>query len=437
MKKLIYVMLSLAVLFSCRKETSQLSQDSLLISKANLYLKNNLSESDFSRLDLSKSFFTKYENNITTFRVAFAGRPISQDFIALKLINSEITNAAIIELSETRDEITNQRSFNGFITIKTLDRKQNFSSEIKNGFITKWLKNIGTSQGRTDVVPDPHVDLPVVVVVGHKSSGGGGISWSTYMNLLSFFNTFDGSGGGGTSNYYQSLDFMGGGGGGGYGPTPIKIDFENQFADPAIDLKAYMKCFTDIPDEGATGSIELFTDLPVNGEPNTFFDWESGSPGHTFIQLRKQNGSQSVSQNIGFYPVQGWKTPLTPAPIEGKFVDNQHHEYNASIKINLNSNQINSAVTEILYLVNFLRYDIDEYNCTDWAMEIYNKIVQTEQKLEIPMYDLPGAQAPFGSSTPQGLYQKLKELKDAGGPLAGNIDIPLVGFVGASSGPCK
>ncbi len=435
-------MLSFVVLFSCRKESSQLSHDNFLISKAKIYLKSNLSESDFSRLDFTKTILTNYDGGVNTLRIKFTDRPISQNFIALKLMNEEIVNARIIELTEIKDKITNRRSFNGFINIKSLDKKQNFDSEIKNGFITKWIKNTGATQNRTEVVPDPYVDLPAVVVVGHKSSGGGGISWSTYVNLLSFFNNFDGSGG--VGNYYQSLDFLGGGGGGTGGGSgggdpnkPIQIDFENQFADPAIDLKAYMKCFADIPDEGATGSIELFTDLPVNGDPNTFFDWETGSPGHTFIQLRKQNGTQSVSQNIGFYPVTGWKVALTPAPLEGKFVDNHHHEFNASIKIDLNSNQINTAVSEILSLINYARYDIDEYNCTDWALNLYNKTVKSDQRLEIPMYDLPGAQAPFGTSTPQGLFQKLDELKKAGSPLAGNISIPLVGFVGASSGPCN
>jgi len=45
--------------------------------------------------------------------------------------------------------------------------------------------------------------------------------------------------------------------------------------------------------------------------------------------------------------------------------------------------------------------------------------------------------APNGTSTPQGLYIKLQEMKQAGGPQAANINIPLVGWVGQSGGPCN
>ena len=180
----------------------------------------------------------------------------------------------------------------------------------------------------------------------------------------------------------------------------------------------------------------MFTDLPVDNDPKNFFAWENGSPGHTFIQLKKINGTQSAQQSFGFYPVSGWKTTFTPAPINGKFVDNGGHEFNASIKRDLSTAQLQNIITHMQYLANFIKYDIDEYNCTDWALELFNRV--RSDQIKIPMYDLPGAQAPFGTSTPQGLYQKLQSMKQMGGVDANKITMGIIkGWVGGSTGPCN
>lgn len=88
------------------------------------------------------------------------------------------------------------------------------------------------------------------------------------------------------------------------------------------------------------------------------------------------------------------------------------------------------------YLSRFIKYDIDEYNCTDWALELFNHV--RSDQIKIPMYDLPGAQAPFGTSTPQGLYQKLQSMKQTATAEAKKITIGIVkGWVGGSNGPCN
>lgn len=216
----------------------------------------------------------------------------------------------------------------------------------------------------------------------------------------------------------------------------IQADFENQFNNSPIDIEKYMKCFTNIPDSGAIGAIEIFTDIPVNSDPMKFFNWNNGSPGHVFIQLSKYNGSAFVTQNIGFYPESGWKTLLSPIPTPGKFVDNAHHEFNASMKINLGPAQLRTAVARILYLSGFVSYDIDGYNCADWALDIFNVAVKAEQRLtDITRYQIPGGATP--TTTPQTIYIKLQQMKKSGGPMASGIMIPLLGWVGSSKGPCN
>lgn len=447
MKHLI-LMLSMATLMmvSCKKDLTEGSDHFIFLKNVKSTLKDSLGSADFQNLDFSRTVRTYIvDGNITLVRIPFKEKSILNEFVLVQTeTNGMIEKGRIVNINGA---VSKNHQYNGSVTVTSLYRQELINSAITKGKVDAF---VGTkiSLKSEYVVPDPYVELPEVIIVSTYSSGGGGeVSWSTWMSLQSFFS--EPSGGGGGSGWYSSGDPYGGGGGygggsgGGGGGTitteePIEIDFENQYDDPAIQIEKYMKCFTNIPDAGATGSIEIFTDLPVNGDPTKFFDWENGSPGHTFIQLRKQNGTQSVSQNIGFYPVSGWKTTLTPAPINGKFVDNQGHEYNASIKINLNAAQIQTAVTRILYLARFVRYDIDDYNCTDWALSVFNEAVKVEEQIsDIPRYDIPGGMAPNGTSMPQGLYIKLQQMKQAGGSQAANISIPLVGWVGQSGGPCN
>lgn len=287
--------------------------------------------------------------------------------------------------------------------------------------------------------------LPEVIVIGYRESSGG-ISYSDWISLQGMF------GGGGGGGYYSPAgEYSGGGGnygggnggysgGGGGGSVhqvpPIQIDFENQGENPAIDIETYLKCFANIPDAGAVCSIEIFADIPVDKDPNKLLNLSTASPGHTFIQIKKTNGTQSVMQNIGFYPKSGWKTALTPAPVDGKFVDNGGHEFNASFKMDLTPAQLQSAIIRMQNLARFIKYDIDEYNCSDFALDVFNE--GRVDKLDIPLYDIPGSITGGGTRTPQGLYNKLKSMQQSGSAEASNISIPgYKGWVASSNGPCN
>ena len=83
-----------------------------------------------------------------------------------------------------------------------------------------------------------------------------------------------------------------------------------------------------------------------------------------------------------------------------------------------------------------VKYDIDDYNCTDFALNIFNKC-RTE-KLKIPLYNIPGNYPSMGTSTPQGLYHTLKQMKSSGSPESENITIDIYkGWVASSTGPCN
>ncbi len=212
------------------------------------------------------------------------------------------------------------------------------------------------------------------------------------------------------------------------------IDFEFVENLSSIDITKYVKCFSNIPDDGSTCSIEILVDIPVDDDSNSLFDYEQGSPGHTFLQITKSNGSQSVTQNIGFYPANTWKMLLTE-PVNSKIVDNGEHEFNASIKMNITPVQLNNTLNELSNL-NSVKYDIDDYNCTDFALTIFNDS-RSRNPIEIQKIQIPGGRSPNGTDTPGALYNQLK-IMQLMGIESGNINFPgTKAYVQASNGPCN
>ncbi len=307
------------------------------------------------------------------------------------------------------------------------------------------------------VVPAPdYIQLPEVVVTASYPPSGG-ISWGTWFSLVSMYN----EGGGGFGYYGMGNPFSGGGStgtgggggnsgssgggtiGGGSGHLPytiideevLVVDYEQQYDDPAIDLQKFINCFNAIPNAGATCKITILADVPVNSDPTKIMDWENGSPGHTFIRVEKDGaGSNDFAvQHIGFYPKSGWKTTLTPAPIDGKFVDNAHHEFNASYEVSITPEQLQNALDAMWQRRN-MQYDIENNNCTDWAMQVMKATIGYGTWFEIPKFQLPGGFSPTGTNTPQGLYEKIQEMHTAG--TAGAV-VPVIGWAGASTGPCN
>jgi hypothetical protein len=359
------------------------------------------------------------------------------EFVLLQTDNSgTILQGRLITLS--REKAEPGSGYNGKIVIQSLAKRVLVSSDIRNGYIIDLPKQGIRNPGLQASQPDQTKTSPSpdIVDIGTIQPNGS-ISYSEWIKLVSmyYWGNLDG-------NYYSPSgagNYNGDGGSGSPSEVPlILVGYETQISNPAIDIKTFIDCFSSIPDEGATCSIEIFADIPVDNDPNKLFDWETESPGHTFLQIKKSNGSRSIMQNIGFYPKTNWKSMLTPAPVDGKFVDNGGHEFNASFKINISPAKLQSALTQIAYLARFVKYDIDEYNCTNFALEVFNSVRHFDNKLVIPRYDIPGGMAPGGTCTPQGLYNELKRRKQSGNAEANNIVIPgYKGWVAKSNGPCN
>ena len=335
------------------------------------------------------------------------------------------------------------RNPNGAIIIRSLQGKTEVSSSIVNGYITGFHNQ--PSQ-RTMVVPGEG-ELPEVVVIGIRHLEGS-FSFSGWCMLQSFFMD---SGGGSSGGYYGSLDGAapsGGGGGGSGSPTnggsntgggamteeTILIDKEFQDENSAIVIQKYINCFTSIPDAGAKCSIEIMTDIPVDNNPNAFFDIDARSPGHTFLSLSKSNGSQHVTQNIGFYPAVGYKS-ITFFPTSGKLINNAGHEFNASLSMEISTTQLLAMLNKMLETSN-QSYDIELNNCTDWALSVFN--LGRTTPFVIPRYPIPTSSTMNLANTPQGLYRKLQEMVANNDAEKGRVTIGIYkGYAGGSNGPCN
>jgi hypothetical protein len=447
MKHILLTLTIVLVVIGCKKEIEVPGDTYLQTVKHGL--SDSLSSQDFERLDFNSSVLSKVDSlSLYVLRVPFQGSQVGYDFVIVKTtIGGKIEQGKIIhhegKATAYGDGPVKKQRWDGNITIASLNRTDVLQSTIVNGFITAFHSNVNA---RT-LVHEAGL-MPEVVITYVRSSSSSDFSWSFWMSFVSFFS--QSSANESLNGYYSWFDgggSPGGGGGGGStdgsgnpnngGPqidAPILIDLEPDDEKAGIDLQKYINCFTSIPDAGSTCSIEISSDIPVDNDPNKFYDFSTGSPGHVFITVMKSNGSQHATLNIGFYPQSGYKAS-TYAPTGGKLVDNAKHEFNASLKMGLTTAQLSTTLTRMRQLSN-INYDTDEYNCTDWAMDIFNHT--RTNKLQIPLYGIPGSPLTQHTRTPQGLYNKLQQMMNANDPEKGNITIGIYkGYAGGTTGPCN
>jgi hypothetical protein len=441
MKHILLFSLVVVLILSCRKDLPP--GDSGYLEMAKKTLKDSLDATGFEALDFSRAVRSRVDSiGFFALRVPFKGKEEKEDFVFLQTnAIGQVERGKIVhlkgEITEEGDGAIKRKRWDGTISLTSLDRKTVFQSPVVNGYITA-LHQGSVYRTMTEVVEG----LMPEVIITYTISSSYGLSWSDMYMIQSLL----GSGGGIGSSYYSSFSGGGsgsdpwgsGGGSTGSGSTGenlvILVDKEYQDVNPAINVQQYINCFNNIPDAGSTCSIEIYSDIPVDNNSNSFFDISTMSPGHTFISISKVNGAQRVSQNIGFYPISGYKS-MTYAPTAGKLVDNARHEFNASLSMALTPAQLSTILLRVQQWSN-LNYDVDQYNCTDWALDIFNSV--RASKLDIPLYGIPGSPMTQATRTPQGLYQKLQQMMSSNDPEKGNITIGIIkGYAGGSTGPCN
>ena len=474
MKKILFVSIVAAMIFSaCKKQPVEAviynSVPPAYLSVVQKYVRQHVSAIDYDNIDFDLYRVSKQKAQWYV-RVPLKNKTVATDFVLLQTDSlGNTTDGKIIHLEKTvtvkTDNVkatSDPINYTGVIDIASLDRKAVIRSAITKGYIEAWHPKLfnasqnATSSYKAESFPVPYDELPEVVVVAYipSATSDTGLSWSDYMMLESMF-----SGGGGGSGSAGGAGDPGNGGSFGYDEgygvytpvnygtgtnspaTPPHIDpnvtlsFDESFSRPAIDLSAWMKCFTDIPDAGASCSFTLLGDLPVDGHPEVGLNIWNGNTGHCFLQLNKTNGSLSVTQVIGFTAQSAGKSIINPdAFVPGKIIDNAGHKYNCSITMYLSPYGLNTVIDKIKALSD-MPYSIVNYDCLDFGLNVINAVRPTNPLMISKQYD---PNDPFSNiATGPKLYTLLQSMLETGSPETPNILLGSSVYAGVSHGACN
>lgn len=476
MKKLVCICLISFIFFSCRKDAATgPGTDNPYLHAVLAQLRDSLSPTDYQSLDTNATYLTdpKKANNYVL-RIGFSGKSIAEDFLLLHTDpGGWIQTGGNVHLENTTP--ANSYQFSGSIRLRSLSGKDVIQSDIISGHILSLHtgRQLSVTPAGTKVVTvlpatDPNL-LPEVVVVGYS----GHSDLSTYISLDGLLDGLN-TGSSGINSGSSSGNSDSGGGGGASGgstgttnptettPEPVPhspysalnptrnpsrttygisvvdpIDIETEYIDelPVINIQKYFNCFDLVPSVGATYSVKLCVDLPMNSSPDASVTFSGGvSSGHTFLSITKSGSGVSITQCFGYYP-QTHISLLNPiSPIAAVIKDNGDKEINAAVTISISSDEFNTMRT---YAVNraHIPYTLDKSNCTDYALSVFNSVRVNPLRIDPYVNHQPGIVLANGmtspgvnisiNSSPQELYNKLATMKKSSDPEASKIQLDL------------
>ncbi len=389
MKNTFYALLLGTLLFSCRKENATSISPVNYIEAVRTALHDSLSPGDFASLDFSRASASGIDSlHLHLLRIPVFLKPIATDFFVAKTDgDGHIFSGRFVSIARDSSE---KKSFSGMVLYHSMKGKQ-IALRLMKGHIVKSPSGAVSSL----MADEPEIDggeLPPVVVTA--SYGGGGISYADWYNLLDMA----GDDGYGYIGYYSPS----GGGGNGSAPT-MQVDFEAPESKDAIDVAKYMKCFGATQEAGATYTVTIAVDIPVDNDPSKIFNWADASPGHTFIELYKNSSAGLVQQVVGFYPNQPWKT-VAGGNVNAKVADDAGHEYQAKFTISVSGAGFANALRAAQAYGNF-DYNVATFNCADYALKVFTA---AGGQLNVPQFPVP--EYSDGSNTPQGVYDAIQGL---------------------------
>jgi hypothetical protein len=405
MKKVVSI-LSLVILFAaCKKETVESSPLNAEVAKIKATLSDSLTEQEMNAIDWSKAKPISIGKEIAGYQLKISSDGTNNMIYAFHRANGY--SFVRHQYAKSNDYL----HFDGFNTSSNLFATQKITNyyannqlqktiELQNGFEVVTF-DINTNQGNRLTV----IKLPA--------------SWFVppYLNLFQIPHYYG----------YEITEVQGiqpdEGGGGSIGMLEFEVD-GSESATPR-DIEKIFKCFEQVPDgPNTTYTVKLCADVPVNGSPtapNLLF-----SAGHAFLVITKSNGSITISQPFGFYPVNG-PASLDLSPVANKIVIDSEHEINASLEMNCGKAQFDSMKAHSILLTNTKFYDLDNYNCANFALDVFNKARSSSNQIQVnALYATTPFTFPIGIviwKSPQGIFEKLQLMKDANHPEANKIVI--------------
>lgn len=258
--------------------------------------------------------------------------------------------------------------FDGEITIATLQGEILRAFRVQNGEIISILKSSNHSSKNTDKnynSPSDPENVECRGWCGHEASNPNcicnmqhldeviinGTTPIEYISITDLYGS-DASDNDGIDNTWNS-------GGGGTGSNESNdFQMESDTEKRIDDMEEFLKCF----DKNLGATITIYVDQPVANSPQTANAKDKA--GHSFVSI-SQNDNISV---FGFYPV-GTASPWNPT-MSSTMQDDSNHGFDVSISIVIPP----LTASHVLNLsLNYTStYDLNNYNCTDFAIQIAN-----------------------------------------------------------------
>ncbi len=153
--------------------------------------------------------------------------------------------------------------------------------------------------------------------------------------------------------------------------------------------------------------ITLCADLPDNNKPARIH--VKDETGHVFLILTKvlSGDADSIHQVFGFYPHRP-ASGIIFKNVRSQIIGNGTREYNISVSKKL-SPEIFQLVLEQAVISSKHRYNLNKYNCYNYAVDVFNAIPGIE-KIPISKVRFPFILGKGGS--PCALYKDLIHLKE-------------------------
>jgi hypothetical protein len=218
---------------------------------------------------------------------------------------------------------------------------------------------------------------------------------------------------------------------------PVSVESDYAYTIPIINLNNYVNSLNSVNSNGATYSISLCVDVPVNSAPDAMVIYSGGMGiGHCFLIATKTNGANSVTEVFGFYPNQVPSLTDPAAPVPSAVKDNGGEEINASITISPTAAQFTNFLNTALTLSKS-QYSLVNFNCSNFAVQAFNAATGTSLPVVPFVFVMPGITVGSGyitpatelrvPDTPQGVFAGLQSLKLQGGAQAAGINFDLSG----------
>lgn len=217
----------------------------------------------------------------------------------------------------------------------------------------------------------------------------------------------------------RDIYHMGGGSSSSSWPTGFTL-FDVPFSAEIPDIQEYLECFNI----SSSATLTLYVDQPKPGTRKTWagnplFGTDNVDVGHTFIGI-EQGG---IKRYFGFYPDGGVDPKASSPSNSGAAMFDSSHTWDVSVSTTISGSQLSDVIDYVVDNASST-YNLETYNCTDFAISTYNK-----SGAALP--DSYGSWPGGGGSNPGDLGEDLRSYSKTGH----SVDTSK-GKAGADSGSC-